>query len=63
MTQWLRPFIALAEDPGAIRSIHMVRHNHPSFKLQGTQYSLFISKGTWQACDAHAYMQEKLSYT
>jgi hypothetical protein len=39
MTQWLRAFIALAEDPDSILSTRIVTHNHLTPVLRGQMHT------------------------
>lgn len=46
--QWLMELAAFIEDPGSVRRIHMVAHNHPWLQFQGI---LFRPLQALHTCD------------
>lgn len=50
MVPLLGGLAAFSEDLGLITSIHMVTYNPLQMQVQGIQYPIFVSVGTWHAC-------------
>lgn len=51
MSQWLRAFVSLADNPGLVPSTNMAVHNHLWLQSQGSWGPLLISPGT--TCSSH----------
>jgi len=63
MAQWLKAFVALAEDSDSVPPTQMVAPIHLYLQFQRIQNARLVFVGSKSTCGTHTYIQAKCSYT